>query len=61
MLSDADLERYARQVIMPDMGEAGQEALLAARVLIVGAGGLGANERSCRDSQRKKISVWLRC
>ena len=29
MLSDADLERYARQVIMPDMGEAGQEALLA--------------------------------
>ena len=42
MLSDADLERYARQVIMPDMGEAGQEALLAARVLIVGAGGLGA-------------------
>ena len=42
MLSDADLERYARQVIMPDMGEAGQEALLAARVLIVGVGGLGA-------------------
>lgn len=42
MLSDADLERYARQVIMPDMGEAGQEALLSAKVLIVGAGGLGA-------------------
>ena len=42
MLNDADLERYARQVIMPDMGEAGQEALLAAKVLVVGAGGLGA-------------------
>ena len=42
MLTDADLERYARQVIMPDMGEAGQEALLAAKVLVVGAGGLGA-------------------
>ena len=27
---------------MPDMGEAGQEALLAAKVLVVGAGGLGA-------------------
>ena len=42
MLNDADLERYARQVIMPDMGEAGQEALLAAKVLVVGVGGLGA-------------------
>jgi len=42
MLSDADLERYARQVIMPDLGEEGQEALLAARILVIGAGGLGA-------------------
>jgi molybdopterin/thiamine biosynthesis adenylyltransferase len=42
MLNDADLERYARQVIMPDLGESGQEALLAARIIIVGAGGLGA-------------------
>ena len=42
MLNDTDLERYARQVIMPDIGEAGQEALLAAKVLVVGAGGLGA-------------------
>jgi len=42
MLSDADLERYARQVIMPHMGEDGQERLLAAKVLVVGAGGLGA-------------------
>ena len=41
MLSDTNLERYARQVIMPDIGEDGQERLLAARVLIVGAGGLG--------------------
>ena len=42
MLSDADLERYARQVIMPHIGEDGQERLLAAKVLMVGAGGLGA-------------------
>ena len=41
MLSDSDLERYARQVIMPSIGEDGQEQLLAAKVLIVGAGGLG--------------------
>ena len=38
MLSDADLERYARQVIMPHIGEDGQERLLAAKVLVVGAG-----------------------
>ena len=42
MLNDKDLERYARQAIMPAIGEAGQEKLLAARVLVVGAGGLGA-------------------
>lgn len=42
MLSDENLERYARQVIMPEVGEDGQERLLAARVLIVGAGGLGS-------------------
>ena len=42
MLSDDNLERYARQVIMPEVGEDGQERLLAARVLIVGAGGLGS-------------------
>ena len=42
MLSDADLERYARQVIIPHIGEDGQERLLGARVLVVGAGGLGA-------------------
>ena len=42
MLSDKDLERYARQAIMPTIGEEGQKKLLAARVLVVGAGGLGA-------------------
>ena len=42
MLNDNDLERYARQAIMPAIGEDGQEKLLAARVLVVGAGGLGA-------------------
>ncbi|MEK9553817.1 MAG: HesA/MoeB/ThiF family protein, partial [Alphaproteobacteria bacterium] len=42
MLNDADLERYARQVIMPDVGEEGQERLLASRMLVIGAGGLGS-------------------
>lgn len=35
-------ERYARQLIIPEIGEAGQERLRQAKVLIVGAGGLGS-------------------
>jgi molybdopterin/thiamine biosynthesis adenylyltransferase/rhodanese-related sulfurtransferase len=39
--SDA-AERYARQLQLPQVGEAGQAKLAAARVVIIGAGGLGA-------------------
>ena len=42
MLSDDDLERFARQVIMPAFGEDSQETLLASHVAVIGAGGLGA-------------------
>ena len=42
MLTDAQLDRYARHLILPEVGGAGQQKLLAARVLAVGAGGLGA-------------------
>lgn len=35
-------ERYSRQILLRDVGEAGQEKLLAARVLVIGMGGLGA-------------------
>lgn len=35
------LERYARQIVLKEIGGAGQQALAKARVLIVGAGGLG--------------------
>ena len=34
--------RYARQIIMPEIGEAGQRRLSAAKAAVVGAGGLGA-------------------
>ncbi|HEU4384447.1 MAG TPA: ThiF family adenylyltransferase [Anaeromyxobacteraceae bacterium] len=37
-LSEAEVRRYARQLILPAMGEAGQERLRAARVRVVGAG-----------------------
>lgn len=35
-------ERYSRQVLLKDIGTAGQEKLLAARVLVIGMGGLGS-------------------
>ncbi len=41
-LSAAELRRYARHVILPEVGEAGQLRLKAGRVLLVGAGGLGS-------------------
>ena len=40
--TDEQLERYARHIILPEVGGTGQAKLLAARVLVVGAGGLGA-------------------
>lgn len=40
--SDVELERYARHIILRDVGGAGQRALREARVLVVGAGGLGS-------------------
>ena len=36
------VERYARHVLLPQVGKSGQERLSAARVLVVGAGGLGS-------------------
>jgi len=41
-LTDAQFHRYARHLILDEVGEAGQERLLAAKVLVIGAGGLGA-------------------
>ena len=41
MLNDDDLNRYARQLIIPNFDEEGQEKLLRTKCLIIGAGGLG--------------------
>src|SRR5690242_6382823 len=42
MLDHDEIERYARHIVMREVGGAGQAKLKAARVLVVGAGGLGA-------------------
>lgn len=41
-LTNDELQRYARHIIMPEIGMEGQQRLKAARVLCVGAGGLGS-------------------
>jgi len=41
-LSDEQLERYSRHITLKEVGVKGQKKLLAAKVLIIGAGGLGA-------------------
>lgn len=42
MLTDKELERYQRQIVLPDFGPEGQEKLRCASVLVVGVGGLGS-------------------
>ena len=41
-LTDSELARYSRHLLLPEIGVQGQEKLKAAKVLIVGAGGLGS-------------------
>jgi len=41
-IDSAWLRRYARQIVLPEIGEAGQKRLQQAKVLLIGAGGLGS-------------------
>lgn len=40
--SEDQIERYSRQIVLPEVGGAGQQKLLEAKVLIIGCGGLGS-------------------
>ncbi|HEX2816437.1 MAG TPA: ThiF family adenylyltransferase, partial [Phenylobacterium sp.] len=40
--TDAEIERYARHLVLREVGGPGQQKLKAAKALIVGAGGLGS-------------------
>ncbi|MGI9481076.1 MAG: HesA/MoeB/ThiF family protein [Hyphomicrobiales bacterium] len=41
-LTDEELERYARHILLRDVGGPGQQKLKSAKVLVIGAGGLGS-------------------
>ncbi|MBK8169086.1 MAG: molybdopterin-synthase adenylyltransferase MoeB [Sandaracinaceae bacterium] len=41
-MTPAQVDRYARHIMLPEVGEKGQEKLLKSRVLLLGAGGLGS-------------------
>lgn len=42
LLSESQLQRYCRHIVLPQIGIEGQQKIMAARVFIVGAGGLGS-------------------
>jgi hypothetical protein len=45
MLADADIERWSRQILLPEVGGRGQERLLASRVAVAGDGPVAATAR----------------
>ena len=42
MFTDEQLERYARHIVIKEVGQEGQQKLLDSKVLVIGAGGLGS-------------------
>ncbi len=57
--SDEQLERYARHIMLPEVGGVGQARLRQARVLVVGAGGLGSPLRSKCELMGLERQEWL--
>jgi molybdopterin/thiamine biosynthesis adenylyltransferase len=41
-LTDAQIERYIRHIVLPGVGSEGQERIISGRALLIGAGGLGS-------------------
>lgn len=53
-LTNAEISRFSRQIILPEIGVNGQVKLRNSKVLIVGAGGLG-KQKTEKKSNHKKI------
>ena len=53
-LTDAEIERYARQLVLPEWGAAAQLALCEASVLVIGAGALGSPGRAVPGRRRRR-------
>ena len=47
VLTDEQMDRYSRQILLPEIGVSGQAKLLDSKVVIVGAGGLGSPTAIC--------------
>ena len=60
-LSDAELERYARHIVLPRFGGAGQQKLKTASIAVVGAGGIGSGAipaLAAAGMQVSDIDLW---
>ena len=52
-LSDDELDRYARHIVLPQFGGAGQNSLKASKVALIGAGGIGSAVLPSRANWRR--------
>ena len=60
-MTDEQIERYSRHIILNEVGVKGQKKLLKGKVLIIGAGGLGAPAAMYLQQQELAQSVlWMR-
>ena len=55
--TDEQIERYSRHIILKEVGAKGQKKLLNAKVLIIGAGGLGAPAACILPQQALELSA----
>src|SRR2546425_734287 len=57
--TEQQIERYSRHIILPDVGGKGQKKLAAARVLVIGAGGLGSPAAHVRQDDVPAVAFDL--